>query len=260
VCWDVTDRVAGEQARRDKEAAERANAAKSEFLSRASHELRTPMNAIVGFAQILEGDLVDPLSAPQAQRVAQIRTAAHHLLTLIDDLLDLSRIDSGADTLRWSVVALQPLLENAIAMVGADARARGLSILLHAAPPEALEVRADRVRLKQVLLNLLSNAVKYNRAGGTIEVSATVPDAQHVAIAVTDTGDGIAAEHMERLFQPFDRLGRERGPIEGTGIGLSIARRLVENMQGRLLVDSRVGVGSTFTVVLRRSDGVSATR
>jgi hypothetical protein len=254
--WDITESRVADSALRAKELAERASAAKSEFLSRMSHELRTPLNAILGFTQLLELDQSQPLATTQAERVAHIRTAGWHLLTLINEVLDLSRIESGADRIEREAVAVAPLVDRCVSMMQNEAARRriALDVLPIAASVQAL---ADPVRLKQVLLNLLSNAIKYNRDDGRVTLSATA-DGAHVRLAVRDTGRGLSAEQLDKLYQPFNRLGLESAAIEGTGIGLVISLKLTERMGGRLDVWSEPGVGSEFSVTLPRALGEAA--
>ncbi|MCZ2290985.1 MAG: response regulator [Burkholderiales bacterium] len=245
----VEERTAALRAARDE--AERANQAKSEFLSRMSHELRTPLNAILGFGQLLELELREP--APRAQ-VRHIVQAGRHLLELINDVLDLARIESGHLTVSVEPVALQPLIMDCLDLVRPQAAARKLSI---AAPPNGKGQRAmaDRTRLKQVLLNLLSNAVKYNREGGRLEVQV-LDEGTHWRLCVDDTGPGLDAAQRARLFVPFERLGADRNAIEGTGIGLALSRRLVELMHGEIGVESESGKGSRFWVRLPKAEPV----
>ena len=229
-----------------KEAAERASQAKSEFLSSMSHELRTPMNAILGFAQILDQD--DGLNPDQQDSVREILRAGWHLLDLINEVLDLAKVESGRIELNLDTVELPGLIEECFSLTNPLANQRGITQQQHAAAGQA--VRADRIRLKQVLVNLLSNGIKYNRDGGQVSVSVTPGETGFWRISVRDTGRGIPAERMNELFQPFNRLGAEGGTIEGTGIGLVITRRLVEMMDGRVGVESRLGEGSTFWIEL----------
>ncbi|MFZ5539651.1 MAG: PAS domain-containing protein [Pseudomonadota bacterium] len=251
VAWDVTERRTAEAALLAKETAERASRAKSEFLSRMSHELRTPLNAIIGFTQVLELDRAHPLVPAQRDRVDKIQQAGWHLLNLINEILDLSRIEAGALQLSMTIVPLAEVVEECIALINADAQRRALSIGQTQTARAPTHVWADRTRLKQVLLNLLSNAVKYNRDGGRIDVDIDADAEGRALITVRDTGRGLAPEQIEKLFQPFNRLGMEAGPIEGTGIGLTIALRLVEQMGGGLTVTSQPGAGSAFHVALQ---------
>jgi len=254
---DVTERKAAETARREKDLAERASLAKSQFLSQMSHELRTPLNAVLGFAQILLADRKEPLTDTQRARVARIQDAGGHLLALINDLLDLSRIEAGGLALSIEPIDVDGVLQEAIALVQAKADERGIT-LRRTVARDALRVAADRTRLRQVLVNLLSNAIKYNRERGSVTVEARATAHGTAAICVTDTGIGIPADRIARLFVPFERLGQEAGPIEGTGIGLALAKAIVERMQGRLTVDSEAGVGSTFCVELPSAAAVPA--
>ncbi len=232
--------------------AERANRAKSEFLSRMSHELRTPLNAILGFGQLLELDLAEPKPRGQVQ---QILDAGRHLLALINDVLDLSRIDAGQFAVRPEPVALPPLVADALALMQPQAQARGIELqgLDPADGPAGCAVQADRTRLRQVLLNLLSNAIKYNRPQGrvTVSVEACGPRCR---LVVADTGPGLAPEQQARLFVPFERLDAAQSAVEGTGIGLALSRRLVEMMDGRIGVDSVPGQGCRFWVELPRAE------
>jgi PAS domain S-box-containing protein len=250
VTWDVTEAREAEAALRAKETAERASHAKSEFLSRMSHELRTPLNAIVGFTQLLELDRNDPLSATQRERVGLIRSSGWHLLNLINDVLDLARIESGRSAVSMEVVRWQAVLDEAVAMVQTEAAARGIVVEARSGIDATPTVWADPVRLRQVLLNLLSNAVKYNRDRGSVQVSVR-GDRGHVVFAVRDTGRGMNPGQISRLFQPFNRLGADSMSPAGTGIGLAISHRLVQQMDGAIEVDSTPGVGSEFRLRLR---------
>lgn len=239
-----------ELARRDelaqaKEVAERASQAKSDFLSSMSHELRTPMNAIIGFAQMLEYD--EALNADQLDNVSEILKAGRHLLDLINEVLDLAKIEAGRVDLSLEPVELPALVEDCVQMIQPLAAAKAIAIGISV--PTGAAVRADRVRLKQVLVNLLSNAVKYNREGGRVDIRIA-PAGERMRIEVADTGAGIADDRLAELFQPFHRLDAEGSEIEGTGIGLTITQRLVELMGGSVGVDSRLGVGTTFWIEL----------
>ena len=245
---DITEHLRLAEAERAREAAETSNQAKSVFLSRMSHELRTPLNAMLGFAQLLELDNRQPL--PDAQRgwVAQIQKAGWHLLDMINDVMDLSRIESGNLRLQETTLDLFELLAGTLPLVEADARRRVVTIT-HDIAPDAGWVRGDATRVKQILTNLLSNAVKYNVDGGRIHVASRACDGM-VELSVTDSGLGLSDEQVKELFQPFNRLGRDRSSIEGTGIGLVISQRLAEWMGGSLRVQSIAGQGSSFTLSL----------
>ncbi|HEU4846234.1 MAG TPA: response regulator [Burkholderiaceae bacterium] len=233
--------------------AERANQEKSTFLSHMSHELRTPLNAILGFAQILTSDKL-PSTADEKQAFARhILQAGRHLLTLINEVLDLAKIESGAMTLSLEPVALARVFQECQAMIQPLATRRGIELRFPARAPA--HVLADRTRLKQVLINLLSNAVKYNRERGTVALDCVAAQAGRVRIAVRDTGAGLTPAQLELIFQPFNRLGQEGSSEEGTGIGLALTKRLMEAMRGQIGVASMVGVGSTFWVELPASDG-----
>jgi signal transduction histidine kinase/CheY-like chemotaxis protein len=232
--------------------ADRANKAKSEFLSRMSHELRTPLNAVLGFAQVLE---MDPLDEDQSESVRQINKAGTHLLHLINEVLDLSRIEAGRLSMSIEPVRWYEALEECLTLMTPLAADRGITVHADLEMDSSIEfVRADHQRLKQILLNLLSNAVKYNSDDGSIIVAATENEGR-VRISVTDTGDGIPADRMHKLFSPFERLEADKTTIEGTGLGLALTKRLVEAMGGKIGLESEVGVGSTFWIEFERTEG-----
>ena len=234
-----------ERARAEAEA-DRANQAKSDFLSRMSHELRTPLNGILGFAQLLQ---MASLAADQEESVAHILKAGRHLLALINEVLDISRIEAGRLQLSVEPVPIDDTLRGAIDLVRPLAAQRGIELAVEVADDHR-HVLADRQRLQQVLLNLLSNAVKYNRPRGAVTVSCEKRVEDRLRILVKDTGQGIPPGKLERLFTPFDRLGAEGTGIEGTGLGLALSKHLVEVMGGTLEATSQVGTGSTFAVEL----------
>jgi signal transduction histidine kinase/ActR/RegA family two-component response regulator len=240
------------------EEAQRANQAKSAFLSSMSHELRTPLNAILGFAQILASDKLPTTPDQKTEFAGHILKSGRHLLTLINEILDLAKVEAGALTLSMEPVGLAEVLAECRSMIEPLAAARGVRVSFAAAgAPEnvAAQVVADRTRLKQVLLNLLSNAVKYNREGGTVVLECAAAGPDRLRLAVVDTGMGLRPDQVAALFQPFNRLGQENGVQEGTGIGLVFTRRLVELMKGKIGVTSTPGVGSVFWIELSTAGG-----
>ncbi len=250
---DVTQRRAMEQALADREAARQASQAKSEFLARVSHELRTPLNGILGFAQLLLSQQADNLRDDQRRRLAILQTAGQGLLHLINDVLDITSIEMGQLSLHPSALPLAAAVDAALEVVEPQAQMAGVQ--LARSPMAGLVVRADARRLQQVLVNLLSNAIKYNRPGGRVDVRAQAeapadPGQAQVCMAVVDTGLGLSDAQQQALFQPFNRLGAEQGPAEGTGLGLVISRQLVQLMQGSISVHSVLGQGSSFMVRL----------
>jgi signal transduction histidine kinase/ActR/RegA family two-component response regulator len=235
-----------------KKSLEKSSQAKTEFLSRMSHELRTPMNAILGFSQLLSIDSKEKLQASQKDCVDEIEKAGNHLLSLINEVLDLSKIESGQMTITPVSVELGALTKEITVLMEHLAKSYDVQLLsecdlMKEAP---LTVFADRMRLKQVLLNLLSNGIKYNQKGGTVRIFCTKQETGNIRIHVKDTGKGIMANKLEGLYRPFDRLGEENSEVEGSGIGLTITQKLVELMDGKILVESELGVGSCFSIEL----------
>ena len=239
----VQERTSDMKAARDE--AERANAAKSEFLSRMSHELRTPMNAVLGFAQLLELD-EDEFNESQRDNINEIIVAGHHLLNLIDEVLDLAKLESGKLEVSVDQVSIDNLLQQCIPLIATQAEARHLEIIDHISN-NGFTVQADYSRLKQVILNLLSNAVKYNCIHGRITLKAEVINKQRLRIHVIDTGKGLSEDDIAKLFTSFEHLDN----ANGIGIGLVITKHLIELMDGSIGVESTPGVGSTFWVELK---------
>ena len=243
----LTERAAGLLAARDE--ANRANKAKSEFLSRMSHELRTPLNAILGFGQLLQ---IDGLEPKHREDVDQIVKAGRHLLDLINEVLDIARVEAGRLTLSLEPVSIDEAIREAVELIQPLAVERALSI--DVPDSDGLYVHADRQRLKQVLLNLLSNAVKYNVERGTVTVEGRRAEGGRVSITVTDTGIGIASGRVDQLFAPFDRLDADKRGVSGTGLGLALSKALLEAMGGSISVTSEVGKGSVFTIDLPQTE------
>jgi signal transduction histidine kinase/CheY-like chemotaxis protein len=231
-----------------KDNADRANRAKGEFLSRASHELRTPMNAVLGFTQLLE---MDDLTDSQQSSVDRILKAGRHLLKLVNEVLDISRIEAGGRAIELEPVKIADALREAAEFV--EPMLQENEINLRIEPASACSVLADQQKLVQVFLNLFSNAIKYNRANGSVTVTQEVLGDQ-VRIRIADTGNGISPEQQSKLFQPFERLGAERTKIQGTGLGLALCKKIVELMGGSIGVESVPGSGSTFWIQLPRFD------
>ena len=254
VVEDIGEHLRLAEAERARDSAENSNRAKSEFVSRMSHELRTPLNAMLGFAQLLSLDRKPTLAEHQRHWAGQIQQAGWHLLHMINDTLDLSRIESGMLKLEPVALDLAPLVSAALAMVEPAAEKRGLRIEQQL-DLQAHAVLGDETRIKQILTNLLSNAVKYNVEGGRIVVRSRLSEAQVIEIGVSDSGLGMTRAQLDELFQPYNRLGRERTAVEGTGIGLVISRRLAELMGGSLRAQSAAGEGSNFILTLPRAPG-----
>jgi len=251
---DVTERKRLDQVLQEKNielegarsVAEKANLAKSDFLSSMSHELRSPLNAILGFAQLMESASPLPTDS-QKESIAQILQAGWHLLKLINEILDLAVIESGKVSLSPESVSLAEVMSECQAMMEPQAQPRGIRMTFPRFDDDApFFVKADRTRLKQIIINLLSNAIKYNKEQGTIIVGCTVSAPERIRISVADTGAGLPPEKLAQLFQPFNRLGQEAGAVAGTGIGLVVTKRLAELMEGAFGVESTVGVGSVF--------------
>jgi len=246
---DITERKILDQALQGaKLAAEKANLAKSDFLSNMSHELRSPLNAILGFAQLMEAGTPPPTAA-QGQSIDQILQAGWYLLELINEILDLALIESGKLSLSPEPISLAEVLSDCRGMIEPLALKSGIGLTFPRFDGTPF-VKADRTRVKQVVINLLSNAIKYNRAGGTVEVICAMNATERTRISVRDTGNGLPPEKLSQLFQPFNRLGQESGSEEGTGIGLVVSKRLVELMGGDIGAESTVGVGSVFWIEL----------
>ncbi len=259
--FDITDDTLRENELREaRSLAEAASAAKSEFLASMSHELRTPLNAILGFAQLLQRDRKEPLSGRHQERLSHVIRGGEHLLRLIDDVLDLARIEAGRIAISPESVGLREVLEEITTTLGPMAARAEISLVVAGVPSDLPKVLVDRTRLAQILMNFGSNAVKYGKAGGHVRFEVGVPDRRTVRVTVADDGIGIPADKRDKIFEPFQRAGQETGPIEGTGIGLAISRRLAELMKGRVGFSSEVGRGSTFWIEVPAYNPVTGER
>ena len=262
---DNTARRQAEEARvelnaeltRAKHVAEKASLAKSDFLSSMSHELRSPLNAILGFAQLIESGSPPPTPG-QKESIEQILQAGWYLLALINEILDLSLIESGKLSLSLESLSVADVLNDCRAMIEPQATKSGI-VMAYPEFATPCFIKADRTRVKQVFVNLLSNAIKYNRVGGSVEVSCSAGGSRRTRISFRDTGEGLSAEKLSQLFQPFNRLGQESGAEEGTGIGLVVSKRLVELMGGEIGAQSVVGVGSVFWIDLESASAPELT-
>ncbi len=249
--WDLTrDLTTAGELREARATAEAASAAKSDFLSSMSHELRTPLNAILGFAQLLARDRKEPLSDRHKERANHILRGGEHLLRLIDDILDLSRIEAGRVSVSTEPVSASDILDEARLTLEPLAARTGVRLEVVAGADPLPMVSADRTRFAQIVMNLGSNAIKYNRPGGSVTLRASAATPTTLRVVVADTGIGIPIDKRNKLFQPFQRAGQETGPIEGTGIGLVITKRLAELMGGSVGYTSVPGTGSEFWVDL----------
>jgi PAS domain S-box-containing protein len=257
VSLDITDRKLAEaEILKAKNEAENANHAKSEFLSRMSHELRTPMNSILGFAQLMEMIEVEEANK---KRLNHILTSGKHLLNLINEVLDIAGIESGKQILMIQPVLLSGILDEIIDVVQVAANKKNVTIKIEDPPSTHIYALADQLRIKQVLLNLVSNAIKYNREDGTVTIKAELQAKNRegnntVRISISDTGTGIQADDISKLFQPFERIGAAKTGIEGTGLGLMVVKKFTEAMGGGAGVESEPGVGSTFWIELPQTD------
>ncbi|NQU59096.1 MAG: PAS domain S-box protein, partial [Rhodospirillales bacterium] len=248
---DITELKNSEEAmKKAREEAENASRAKSDFLSSMSHELRTPMNAILGFAQMLEYNPKEPLTKTQKGCVDHVMRGGQHLLELINDVLDLAKIESGKVDLSIANVLAKTVLDDCLSLIQTIAEDRRIEIVVEEGFQTGKKVRTDQMRFKQSLLNIMSNAIKYNRENGKVTIDCRATSGGFLHVSVTDTGAGIPEKMLGGIFEPFNRLGAENTEIEGTGIGLAITKQLIERMDGRIGVDSEVGKGSTFWIEL----------
>jgi signal transduction histidine kinase len=252
------ERAARGEAEQARAEAEAANAAKSQFLATMSHELRTPLNAISGYAELLSMGLRGPVTDAQLEDLRRIRRSGQHLLSLINDVLNFARLEAGRVDLHVGDVAAAEVVAGAEALVGPQMRAKGILVEWGGCDP-ALRVRADAEKVSQILLNLLTNAIKFTAPGGRVTLGCDA-DGERVVVRVADTGRGIPADQIGRIFEPFVQVDRHltRDSQQGVGLGLAISRDLARAMEGDLTVESTVGVGSRFTLVLPRADAAQA--
>jgi PAS domain S-box-containing protein len=253
---DISKRKHFERELQTKEAAEAANLAKSQFLANMSHELRTPLNAILGFSQLLQGEMYGSLNEKQIEYVQDILDSGHHLLSLINDILDLSKVEAGKMEFEIEDIPIPLLIDRSIIFFKEKASVHNISIISQI-PKNIPPVRADKRAIRQVLVNLLSNAVKFTPEGGKIVVKADT-EKDMVSVTVNDTGVGIAADDLDRIWGTFEQVkGAHFSKIEGTGLGLALTKKLVNEMGGDIMVESELGTGSKFTFTLPKASGGS---